>query len=114
MDLPVDFSCLKNQKNVAVGLSGCGDSMALVHMLNQWAATNGARIHALTVDHNLRDNSHDEAQSVGAIIKNFENTTHSILQWDDGKNEKTSLMEKARAARYDLMIEYCKTHNIKT
>jgi tRNA(Ile)-lysidine synthase len=110
----VDFSKIKNQKHIAVGLSGGGDSMALTHMLSKWALQNNAQIHAITVNHNLRKNSANEAVMVGGYIKKFPNVEHHILKWDMGGHEKTALMEKARSARYALMIEYCKAHNIDT
>jgi len=112
--LKLDLTCLENQKSVAVALSGGGDSMALTHMLSKWATQNDAQIHALTVDHNLRKNSAAEATTVGGYIKKFPNVIHHILKWDDGIGENTALMEKARAARYALMIEYCKAHDIQT
>ena len=108
----VDFSFLDPSKNIAVALSGGGDSMALIHMLSQWAAKHNVHVHALTVDHNLRKNSADEASSVGGFIKNLSNVTHHILKWNAGANETTALMEKARVARYGLMIEFCKDHDI--
>lgn len=105
---------LDTTKDVAVGLSGGGDSMALTHVLNEWARHYNRQIHAITVDHNLRDNSADEAIQVSSLVDGFDHTTHTILTWNDGAKQNAALMEGARAARYDLMTDYCVRQQIDT
>lgn len=105
--LGVDFS---TQKNIAVAVSGGGDSVALAFLLSQWAAGTGIKIHALTVDHGLRPESATEAKTVSKILKPL-GVTHKILKWE-GIKPKTKIQEAARDARYKLMAEYCLSKKI--
>ncbi len=91
-------------KNIAVGVSGGPDSMALCWLLSQWAKKNDAQVFAYTVDHGLRIESAEEAKNVGAWIKDWPSVTHEILKWK-GEKPETRILEEARKARYDLMIE---------
>lgn len=100
---------------MAVGVSGGPDSMALCHMLSQWSEmTNGPQIHALTVDHNLRTESKDEASLVAFWLKDFPKTIHSILFWqhDCGEALSSRIQERARDARYALLADYMARHKI--
>jgi tRNA(Ile)-lysidine synthase len=97
----------ENTNTIALALSGGADSMALLHMLAQLHPD----IHAITVDHGLRDDSADEAAKIGAWVSDWPNVRHIILRWD-GTKPSTGRMEAARAARYGLMAEYCRTHDI--
>lgn len=112
--LNLTFSELNNQTDIAVGLSGGGDSMALTHMLCRWAQDHGKTIHALTVDHNLRDNSAVEAQAVARYVADFPCLKHTILKWNFDEKPDTAIMEQARQSRYALMADYCNAHNIQT
>lgn len=109
--LPLHFDAAMNNLDlpqharIAVGVSGGGDSMALLFMLKDWAAENGAEIIALTVDHGLRDGSDKDAASIAATLKTH-NIPHHILKWQhDGVDSR--IQEKARMARYQLMIDAC-------
>lgn len=97
-----------NADSVAVAVSGGADSMALVHMLGS-AGTH--KIHAITVDHRLRVGSAIEANDVGEWLAQFPNVKHTVLQWH-GHKPASGVMENARAARYALMAEYCRDHDI--
>jgi len=108
------FINLQNQKNIAVGLSGGGDSMALTHMLCQWAVENDCQIHALSVNHNLRDDSAHEAELIATYSRDFPNITHQILKWNHDEKTQSAVMERARHARYELMADYCRDHKIET
>jgi tRNA(Ile)-lysidine synthase len=113
-DVIPDFSGLNNQTDIAVGLSGGGDSMALTHMVCLWAQANNKTIHALTVDHVLRNDSAEEAALVVEWVKDFPNIHHVVLKCDWHEKPQTAVMEKARNARYDLMARYCRDHGIPT
>jgi tRNA(Ile)-lysidine synthase len=106
------FDLLFQYKNIALGVSGGGDSMALAHMMAQWAVEHDRHIHLLTVNHNLRDDSQAEADQVAQYVKDFPNSSHHILTWNHDTKPETAVMEKARNARYTLMAEYCKSNNI--
>ncbi len=97
-------------KAVAVAVSGGPDSMALCKLLGDWSAGKGIEVHALTVDHNLRAESGDEAAQVGAWLSNWP-VRHGVLKWESPSG--TAIQEEARKARYRLMGEYCQQHDIQ-
>lgn len=84
--------------------------MALTHMLAHTAGVQD--IHALTVDHGLRAGSADEAARVCRSVSDWPSVTSHVLTWQ-GEKPTARLQEAARAARYALMLTYCRTHDIK-
>jgi len=94
---------------IAVGVSGGGDSMALVRLLAAWAAPNKVSVHALTVDHRLREAAAHEAREVAAWL-DLHDIPHAVLCWNDGPHARTltrSAQSAAREARYGLMTDWC-------
>lgn len=108
------FDIPDNVQNVAIGLSGGGDSMALAHMMCQWAKDSNRHIHLLSVNHNLREDSLAEAETVARWVSDFPNATHVILNWEFESKPDTAVMERARNARYELMADYCAKNDIET
>jgi len=98
------------EKKIAVAVSGGADSLGLAILLSGWIKGKNIKLHALTVDHDLRVESSIEAKLVAKILKPF-GLTHKILKWE-GKKPTTKIQEAARNARYALMTEYCLTHKI--
>jgi tRNA(Ile)-lysidine synthase len=96
---------------IAVAVSGGGDSMALALLMRDWAAARNGKIVALTVDHGLRPGSGGEAREAGEILR-AHGIEHRTLRWDGAKPE-TRIQEKARAARYDLLLEECRKMDCK-
>ncbi len=94
-----------NLKQIAVAVSGGRDSMALTHLCKQWCQTNQIKLITLTVDHQLRRASKTEAQTVNQWMQD-QNIEHHILTWR-GKKPKTGIQEKARQARYQLLLKKC-------
>ncbi|WP_247883679.1 tRNA lysidine(34) synthetase TilS [Azospirillum sp. B21] len=90
---------------VAVGLSGGGDSLALVLLLRHWVAERGGNLLALTVDHGLRAGSADEAAVVGTAMARL-GIPHRILRWE-GDKPVAGLQAAARAARHRLLADAC-------
>ena len=107
-----DFLLRHNIKNttVAVAVSGGADSLALVLMAVEKYAVDGIKIVALTVDHQLRTTSGQEAEYVANLMRAY-GIEHHILVWD-GTKPQTGIEEAARAARYELMHEWCLRHDI--
>lgn len=97
-------------KHIAVALSGGADSWALTLLAAEWCQEQGVNLTALTVDHALRPESAAEAQAITAECAS-RGIKHEILRWNhDGIS--TSLQERARAARYKLLADYCRAHAI--
>lgn len=98
---------------IAVAVSGGADSLALLLLLSDYAAHHGRpQILALTVDHGLRPESAAEAKQVKNWVKNWPYVTHQTLRWR-GDKPQTKIAEKARAARYDLLVAACKKKGIR-
>lgn len=87
---------------IAVAVSGGADSMALAHLLGQWSA---GELHILTVDHGLRVEARDEARLVARFAKSI-GAKYKKFKWMNRKSDK-SIQENARAARYQMMADYC-------
>lgn len=101
------------ERPVAVAVSGGPDSMALAALVSEWGAAEGrGAAHAVIVDHGLRPESFQEAQLVMARLSAFPGLLPRLLSWD-GDKPATGIMEKARAARYGLLTEYCKNQGIR-
>ncbi|MBT5766784.1 MAG: tRNA lysidine(34) synthetase TilS [Kordiimonadaceae bacterium] len=97
-------------KNIAVAVSGGGDSMALALLLHQWCLNNHVKLHAVTVDHGLRKASKQEAKDVSKWLEKL-NIHHEILSWI-GEKPTSNIQDKARKARYDLISKWCKSKEI--
>ena len=101
------FAALRGEHHIALAVSGGSDSIALLRLAQQWAK-NSVKISVLTVDHGLRPESAAEALQVAAWCASL-SLKHQTLRWE-GVKPKTGLQAKARAARYDLMSNWCIAH----
>lgn len=95
---------------LCIAVSGGADSMALTLLAHHWASKRHGKIIALTVDHRLRSESRREAEQVHAWLTQ-RNIEHHILTWDF-EVEETNTQASARAARYQLLTDWCITHGI--
>ena len=108
------FSSYINHDRVALAISGGRDSMALMYLIYRWKAhlALNIEIEVLTVNHNLRKAAEDECRFVQKIAKNY-GFRHKELTWEH-EHIETSIQEKARNARYQLMLDYVREENIDT
>ena len=88
---------------MALGLSGGGDSVALLLAAAPWAQAQGRALHALIVDHGLRDGAADDARFAAHAAESLGVTAH-VLCWR-GDKPATGLPAAARQARYGLMAD---------
>ena len=105
-----NFSVSKFKK-VAVAVSGGVDSMCLTFLLNEVCKRNNISLIAITVDHKLRKKSTFEANEISRYLKNLD-INHAILTWQHG-TIKSNIQNEARQARYKLICDYCKDHNVQ-
>lgn len=96
---------------VAVAVSGGGDSIALLHLLARNAQRAGLALCAVTVDHRLRPESTTEATFVARVCARL-GVPHAVLNWDHGALTG-NLMEQARNARYRLMADWAKVQGVR-
>ncbi len=102
-----------NEDQIAVALSGGGDSMALTSLLSDWCETNAVKLHILHVNHNLRAESKDEAKQVKQWIKDIPHYKFKVLNWTHQTSITKKIQEQARDNRYRLMADYCKQHKVQ-
>lgn len=101
---------------IAVALSGGCDSLALFVLLLNYCQDKNIKIHALTVDHQIRPNSASEAEQLKNYLKkNFSdfNFCHHILEISPLKTPKENIEAKLRDLRYQLLKNYCQENKIK-
>ncbi|MDP1701058.1 MAG: tRNA lysidine(34) synthetase TilS [Aestuariivirga sp.] len=103
------FAALRDERHIAVAVSGGSDSMALLRLVEQWSR-HLIKISVLTVDHGLRPEAVAEAIKVSEWCKLLD-LEHHTLRWE-GAKPKTGVQAKARAARYDLLSNWCKTNGV--
>ena len=95
---------------VAVGVSGGADSLALCLLLKAWTNSLGGSLLALTVDHGLRHDAAVEAVQVGFWLKE-RGIEHDVLRWE-GAKPASGIQAGARDARYRLLTERCHAEGI--
>ncbi|HEY1783302.1 MAG TPA: tRNA lysidine(34) synthetase TilS [Roseiarcus sp.] len=106
-DIDALFAPFGRAKTLLIAVSGGPDSTALLLMAAEWAKRRGkTRIEAATVDHGLRAESAGEAKTVAALCARLA-VPHRILQWK-GAKPATRLQERAREARYRLLVDHAK------
>lgn len=96
--------------HMAVAVSGGADSTALALLARDWTAKQDGRVTALIVDHGLRDGSAAEAAGTAARLQSLGIAAH-ILTWD-GAKPATTVQAAARAARYGLLRNWCRTAGV--
>jgi tRNA(Ile)-lysidine synthase len=97
----------------AVAVSGGGDSLALMHLLQDFAERGGLTPPiVLTVDHGLRKSAAKDARQVIGWARQL-GLAGGILVWR-GKKPKTGLEAAARDARYRLLGAFLVKHGINT
>lgn len=97
---------------LGVAVSGGGDSVALLHLLHDIAQTHPILLNAITVDHGLRSEAAHEAADVTALCERL-GVPHTIVRWT-GWDRQGNLQKEARDARYRLITDWAKDHDITT
>lgn len=95
---------------LAVAVSGGSDSLCLTFLLNEFAKTHSHPLTALTVNHNIRSESAEEANYVHTLLAKH-HIFHTTLV-NKKKLSNVNLEEQARNIRYELLCNYCKKHDI--
>lgn len=106
------FHSLENikQKCLIVACSGGADSTCLALISKKYADLHNLEFRAVIVDHNLREESSAEALWVKSNLKKY-GIDSEILKWQHNGVD-SNIHKRARDARYTLIAEYCKRHNV--
>ena len=97
------FAALLPARGALLAVSGGPDSMALMRLVARWAINHPVPVFVATVDHGLRAEARGEAEHVAVWAAKL-GLPHAILTWD-GEKPKTRIQERARAARYELLLQ---------
>ncbi len=101
---------LTSNLNFAVAVSGGSDSLALCLLIDQWLKSKDSKLVAITIDHQLRPESSEEALQVQQLLNHYD-IEHVIIPWL-GVKPAGNIQEVARLARYKLLTDYCLQHGI--
>ncbi|MEM6566170.1 MAG: tRNA lysidine(34) synthetase TilS [Pseudomonadota bacterium] len=96
---------------LGIAVSGGGDSMALLLLLQSVMAKRGVPLQVATVDHRLRKASAEEAAKV-ADFCNARGVPHDTLEWKDWDGTG-NMQDAARRARYGLLTTWAQACGIK-
>ena len=91
-------------KAIGAAVSGGSDSLALLHLLHDYALDHDIPLYAATVNHGLRPEASSEAAAVADMCRLLE-IPHETLLWT-GWNGDGNLQAKAREARYALLATW--------
>jgi len=113
--LMTPFAPFGTPPTIAVATSGGPDSLALVLLCHQWAMEQGGKAIAITVDHQLREESAAEASQVKIWLE-ARGLEHHILTWQRAADEEilhSAIQAAAREARYQLLSRWCIDHGVQ-
>jgi tRNA(Ile)-lysidine synthase len=108
--LMAQFEPFESHPVLAVAVSGGRDSLCLALLAHGWAKARGGRILALIVDHGLRAEAAGEAATTRDLLAR-RGVASEILHWT-GPKPASGLQEAARSARYRLLFEACRRHDV--
>lgn len=94
---------------LGVAVSGGGDSVALLHLLQAWG---GRDLAVVTVDHGLREESAEEAAAVGVLAASM-GYPHDTLHWTERK-KRGNLQDAARTARRQMMTDWAVSNGVQS
>jgi tRNA(Ile)-lysidine synthase len=95
---------------LGVAVSGGSDSVALLHILSRCFEPGRVKLLVATVDHGLRPEAAQEAETVAALAGQLGHA-HFTLRWT-GWDGCGNMQDAARRARYRLLGEWARSHRI--
>lgn len=96
---------------LGIAVSGGGDSMALLHLVQGWAAGRGVALAAVSLDHGLRGAQSAAEVDLAAAAAHALGIPHSRLFWHD-RPQGGNLLAAARHARSRLFAHWAAGHGI--
>tara|TARA_X000000950_G_C13762762_1_gene597552 strand:- start:74 stop:1096 length:1023 start_codon:yes stop_codon:yes gene_type:complete len=99
-----------NKKKYLVAVSGGPDSLALVALTKAYASCKKTKFYYVLVNHNIRENSKEEAEQVKKLLKK---NNISLKIFLNKKKIIKNIQAEARSSRYDILINFCKKNKIR-
>ncbi len=110
-DFEAKMKKLRVKSDMAIAVSGGPDSLALMHLSNNYAENNQINLTVLSVDHGIREESSKEIQWIEKIVKKNKLNFYSTKLKKRINNSNT--LSKARTLRYEALSKYCIKKKIK-
>ena len=98
--------------DVCVALSGGSDSLALTILLKKFCDIYKINLCALTINHNFRQESTEEAKSIQELMQKL-SISHHIIEIPKKTVPKVNIEANLRKMRYQLLTEFCSKNKIK-
>ena len=100
----------EKKPKIAVAVSGGPDSIALAFLLKKWIKRKKGQLTALIVNHQIRNDSLNEAKSVKKYLDI--NKFNSLVLTIPKKNISSGKMSQARNNRFEKLINFCNQNKI--
>lgn len=112
LEIIADHLLPRPPERIGVAVSGGGDSVALLCLMADYALEQSMEVHAVSIDHGLREAAKEEVAAVTDLCANL-GIPHHVEYWQswDGRG---NLMAEARKARYDLLTDWAQANDIGT
>ena len=94
-----------------VALSGGPDSLALLYLAKNFAKKNNLKFTAVSIDHNLREDSSKEIEWIKKLMK--KEKVCFVTKKVKKKISSSNTLSKARKHRYELLTDVCKKNKFK-
>ncbi len=101
---------LQMDKKWGVAVSGGADSLCLTLLLSDFCQKKNISLTAITVNHNIREESAVEAEAVHAFLENL-GVVHQVIH-NQQKIGQHGVEKEAREIRYNLLTDFCKQKKI--
>jgi tRNA(Ile)-lysidine synthase len=99
------------KKKYTVAVSGGPDSLALVALTKAYSYTKKTKFRYILINHNIRNNSAQEAKQVKNLLKKNKINLTILL---NKKKILKNIQAEARNTRYEILSNYCKRNKINT
>ena len=96
---------------IAIAVSGGCDSISLLLMAHRWSKDVDIKIVSLHIDHNLRQESSEDAEFVKKTAYDL-GIDHHTLKWKKTEHINSNIQAQARNARYSLLCQWCNDNNV--
>ncbi len=100
-----------NKKKYLIAVSGGPDSLALASLAKSYSYFKKTKFYYVLIDHNLRKDSHQEANKVKNLLKKRQIPLRIFV---NKKIIKRNIQAEARNMRYRILLDFCKKNNIST
>jgi len=98
---------------LAIAVSGGIDSMTLMHLAHKWKSKQNLKVElfVLSVNHMLREEASLDTELVKKAALEL-GIKCETFAWEESSNYNSNMQARARAARYQIMSDWCKSSSV--